>query len=89
MYDGMWENGIKQGQGRYTWANGSYFEGLWINNVHQGDIVPAEKNRDRVPTKEHVQEVLAKKNRTETGVKLKGVDTVDAEIQTKRRFFFK
>lgn len=38
-YIGNWRNGQKHGFGVYIKANGSYFEGQWINNAEQGEYV--------------------------------------------------
>ena len=29
FYEGEWQNGFKQGKGKHTWPDGSYYEGNW------------------------------------------------------------
>ena len=31
-YEGMWQNGLKHGRGKYSWSNGDYYEGaFWLD----------------------------------------------------------
>ena len=36
-YEGQWENGIKQGNGVYTFGSGDIFTGTYDNNVRHGE----------------------------------------------------
>ncbi len=35
-YDGDFFKGLPNGRGKYTWANGSYYEGEWKNGLREG-----------------------------------------------------
>lgn len=35
-YEGSWENGLRQGYGKYTWSNGDTYEGQWFNDERHG-----------------------------------------------------
>lgn len=30
-YEGSWSNGVMQGNGMFTWPNGSHYSGYWID----------------------------------------------------------
>ena len=34
--EGQWVNDVRQGFGKYTYANGDIYEGEWENNMRQG-----------------------------------------------------
>ena len=36
IYIGTWENGLRNGQGKYTWKNGDIYEGTWKNDIRHG-----------------------------------------------------
>ncbi len=36
IYVGSWENGLRNGQGKYTWPNGDVYEGTWQNDNRHG-----------------------------------------------------
>ena len=36
MYDGDWENGLRAGQGKYTYKDGGTYTGSWRNNLENG-----------------------------------------------------
>ena len=31
-YEGCWENGLRNGQGKQTWKDGSQYEGNWVDD---------------------------------------------------------
>lgn len=35
-YTGNFKNGYPDGQGKYTWKNGSWYDGLWKNGLFEG-----------------------------------------------------
>ena len=35
-YKGGYDEGRKQGKGKYTWPDGSYYEGEWVDNKING-----------------------------------------------------
>ena len=43
-YDGMWRNGIKEGQGRYLYQNGDVFVGRWKADKREGPGVYTSSN---------------------------------------------
>jgi hypothetical protein len=47
VYDGEWEDGMKQGQGTLTYAQGGSYEGEWSNNMRNGYGVNEWPNGDR------------------------------------------
>lgn len=47
VYDGDWEDGMKQGQGTLTYAQGGSYEGEWYNNMRNGYGVNIWPNGDR------------------------------------------
>ena len=36
VYDGMFKNGVREGNGTYTYADGNKYEGSWKNNMKHG-----------------------------------------------------
>ncbi len=36
IYVGSWENGLRSGQGKYTWTNGDVYKGTWQNDNRHG-----------------------------------------------------
>ena len=36
FYEGNFVNGVKQGQGKYTYLDGAYYEGSWEADKMQG-----------------------------------------------------
>lgn len=47
-YSGVYENGLKQGKGKYLYANGSKFEGTWINDTIEGAGIFYEPNGQQI-----------------------------------------
>ena len=43
MYEGSYVRGLKEGHGKYTWADGTTYEGEWINNQVNGYGIYREK----------------------------------------------
>lgn len=35
-YEGQFRNGLPQGKGTYTWANGSFYQGQWVKGLKEG-----------------------------------------------------
>ncbi len=36
IYEGTWQNGLRNGQGKYTWTNGDVYQGTWLNDNRHG-----------------------------------------------------
>ncbi|HBK71305.1 MAG TPA: hypothetical protein DDZ39_06570 [Flavobacteriaceae bacterium] len=36
VYVGTWENGLRNGHGKYTWTNGDKYEGVWQDDNRHG-----------------------------------------------------
>lgn len=36
IYEGEFENGNRQGQGKYTWTDQSYYQGEWLTDKMNG-----------------------------------------------------
>jgi hypothetical protein len=43
-YDGDWVNGVREGQGKVTWPNGTVFEGNWANDQKNGQGTLTEES---------------------------------------------
>ncbi len=39
-YTGDWQNGRRHGYGVFEYADGSQYEGEWVDNVKEGEQVP-------------------------------------------------
>ena len=47
-YKGEYVDGKKQGKGKYTWPDGSYFEGDWNDNMISGYVYFDNYNRENI-----------------------------------------
>ena len=36
LYEGYWQNNMRNGEGRYIQAKGNVYEGSWLNDKHHG-----------------------------------------------------
>lgn len=36
VYEGEWKNGLRDGQGKYTWTNGDTYTGAWFEDKRNG-----------------------------------------------------
>ncbi|MET2986467.1 MORN repeat-containing protein [Aureibaculum conchae] len=36
VYEGYWKSGLRDGEGKYTWANGDVYEGQWMQDKRHG-----------------------------------------------------
>ena len=50
MYEGDYFDGIRSGNGKYTYKNGSYYEGPFIENQYHGEGIFADEagNKNRL-----------------------------------------
>ncbi|KAH3731953.1 TIR protein [Pelomyxa schiedti] len=46
-YDGQWFQGVKEGRGKYTWADGTTYDGQWAKGEKEGWGVLAKPNGGR------------------------------------------
>ena len=40
VYSGMWRGDVKEGIGRYVWADGDVYEGAWAGDQRRADLAP-------------------------------------------------
>lgn len=47
VYEGRFKKGLPHGQGKYTWSNGSYYDGTWKEGKREGKGMMYDANEEK------------------------------------------